>query len=66
MAKTIVTVCGHPIQHDASGGQGHCWRDCDRIDCPADVQVEIECEIIDGGQESCDDYRASNGVHYRW
>lgn len=25
-----------------------------------------EGEIIDGGQSSCADYIASNGLHYRW
>jgi len=59
-------VCGCLIQHDESGGQGHCWRVCDAMDCQPSVQLEIECEIIDGKRESCSDYVASNGQHYRW
>ena len=54
------------IQQDASGGQGHCWRTIAREDIPANIVTEIECEIIDGGNDRCDDYVASNGQHYRW
>ena len=30
------------------------------------IAEEIAAEIIDGGQEACEDYLASNGQHYRW
>jgi hypothetical protein len=56
-------VLGREVYVDESGGHGHCW--CNRS-VPVDVAVEIECEIIDGGNETCDDYTASNGCHYRW
>lgn len=56
-------VCGRQVQYDHSGGQGHCWRDCDP---GPDVRLEIEAEIVDGGREECDDFTASNGCHYRW
>lgn len=59
-------VCGCQIQIDRSGGQGHCWRDVDRDDISGEVALEIEGEIIDGEVESCDDFIASNGQHYRW
>lgn len=56
-------VCGVVVQHDASG-QGHCWRRVE--DLPANVEIEIEGEIIDGGRKTCGDFWASNGQHYRW
>lgn len=59
------TVCGNQIQIDRSG-VGHCWESIDREDIPANIVEEIEAEIIDGGSESCEDYVASNGLHYRW
>jgi len=59
------TVCGKQIQHDKSG-VGHCWKNIDRDDIPADTIEEIEGEIIDGRRRSCDDYIASGGQHYRW
>jgi len=52
-----------PIQQDLSG-VGHCWRV--DMDIPADIREEIAAEILDGGQEHCSDYVASNGLHYRW
>jgi hypothetical protein len=58
-------VCGVQVQWDASG-QGHCWKNIDAEDIPGDIVLEIEGEIIDGGNEDCDDYVASNGLHYRW
>lgn len=60
-------VCGVQVQYDHSGGQGHCWRNCD-MSQPGnrDAAEEIAAEIINGGVESCDDYVASNGCHYRW
>jgi hypothetical protein len=51
------------IQLDHSGGQGHCWR---AADPPVTIREEIAAEIIDGGRETCNDYVASNGQHYRW
>lgn len=59
------TVCGHQLQIDRSG-VGHNWRNIDREDVPANIVEEIEGEIVDGGKESCVDYIASNGCHYRW
>ena len=63
---TTLTIQGLTIQHDRSGGQGHCWRTCTMDDVPADIREEIAAEIIDGGQDECADYTASNGQHYRW
>lgn len=66
MANEIdALVCGCQVQVDHSG-VGHCWRDVTADDLPANIRQEIECEIIDGGREECDDYVASNGLHYRW
>lgn len=62
---TETTVCGTKILVDRSG-KGHCWRRVAANDLPANILREIECEILDGGQESCDDYVATNGLHYRW
>jgi hypothetical protein len=59
-------VCGCQIQQDASGGQGHCWRNVDADDIPANIREEIEAEMLDGGREGHPDYTASNGQHYRW
>lgn len=56
-------VMGRKVYTDLSGGQGHCWR-CTPL--TADTACEIEGEIVDGGQETCTDYTASNGQHYRW
>lgn len=63
---TAIEINGTEIQIDRSNGQGHCWRAADEIDCPPSIQEEIAAEIIDGGQESCDGYRATNGQIYRW
>jgi hypothetical protein len=57
-------ICGCVVQHDRSG-VGHCWEAIDE-DEPASIREEIAAEILDGGNESCDDYIASNGQHYRW
>ncbi len=59
------TVCGNQIQVDLSG-VGHCWRNIDRQDLPGTVEMEIEAEILDGNKDECDDYLATNGMHYRW
>jgi hypothetical protein len=58
-------VCGCQVQHDNSG-VGHNWRNIDRESIPANALTEIEGEIIDGGKAECDDFVASNGLHYRW
>jgi hypothetical protein len=60
-----VEVCSTPIQYDKSG-VGHCWVAATEADCPASIQEEIAGEIIDGKMDNCDDYVASNGIHYRW
>ena len=64
-ATNQALVCGKQIQHDNSG-VGHNWRSVSAQDIPADVRVEIEAEILDGGTEMTADYVASNGQHYRW
>ncbi len=65
MATETETVCGNQVSVDRSG-VGHCWVDVARDEIPANIVLELEGEMIDGGQETCDDYRASNGLHYRW
>jgi len=60
-----ITICGKQIQYDNSG-VGHNFRNIDREDIGADIVMEIECEILDGGVDAIDDYIASNGQHYRW
>lgn len=65
MSENETTVCGLQIQHDGSG-VGHNWRDIDREDIPANIVEEIEGEIIDGENDTCDDWIGSNGQHYRW
>jgi hypothetical protein len=65
MATDTSLICGTQIQHDASG-VGHNWRNIDAADIPADICEEIAAEILDGGNEECDDFVASNGMHYRW
>lgn len=62
-AKTT-RVAGHQIQIDRSG-QGHCWRDIDADEIPANVVLELEGEIVDGKREE-GQIVASNGLHYRW
>ena len=59
------TVLGATVQHDRSG-VGHCWKDVDADDIPADARTEIEGEIVDGQRSKCTDFVASNGRHYRW
>lgn len=65
MTTEQVKINGIKIQYDKSG-VGHCWLPATEIDCPPDIQEEIAAEIIDGGVTDCDDYVASDGVHYRW
>lgn len=57
-------IAGKTIQIDLSG-RGHNWVEAEG-EALGSVQAEIECEIIDGKRESCDNYLASNGVRYRW
>lgn len=61
----MIEIEGCTIQHDNSG-VGHNWRNANADNCPASIQEEITAEIIDGEKESCDDFVASNGLHYRW
>lgn len=61
-----IEICGNEIQIDLSGSQGHSWAACDDLDCPPSIQEEIAAEMLDGGKESCDGYRATNGQIYRW
>lgn len=58
-------VCGRQVQWDNSG-VGHNYRDISAEDIPADIREEIAAEMIDGGKDECDGYRASNGQWYRW
>lgn len=58
-------VCGSRVQVDRSG-VGHCWVDVPASDIPANIREEIEGEMLDGRQDECDDFLASNGLHYRW
>ena len=59
------TICDRTIEVDMSGiGQG--WRTCNESDIPANIEIEIECEILDGANETCERYVASNGIAYRW
>ncbi len=60
-----MTIQGHNIQWDKSGGQGHCWIDADDDTCLPSTREEIAAEIIDGKRES-GEYVATNGEHYRW
>jgi hypothetical protein len=65
MSNEQINIGGKLVQYDKSG-VGHCWVDSNDTNCPAHIRDEIACEIIDGGNESCDDYVAENGQHYRW
>lgn len=65
METNETLVCGKQVQIDRSGA-GRDYRDIAADDIPASIVLQIECEIIDGGKESCDDFVASNGLHYRW
>ena len=58
-------VYGKQVQIDLSG-VGHNWVDAGPDELPASIREEIECEMIDGKKEECDEYVASNGLHYRW
>ena len=53
------------IQVDNSG-VGHNWRTIDAGDLPANVQEEIDWEIVENNKKACDDYVATNGLRYRW
>lgn len=70
--KTIKTksdealyVCGNQVQVDRSG-VGHCWVNVAAEDLPASIREEIEGEMIDGGKDTCEKFRGSNGLYYRW
>jgi len=65
MNEIETTICGNQVQHDNSG-VGHNWRDIDASEIPASIREEIEGEMIDGGMGECEDFVASNGLHYRW
>ena len=65
MARQLSKVCGKQIMIDRSG-QGHCWRTVSADYVPADIIEEIEGEILDGGMDTCEDFVASDGQHYRW
>jgi hypothetical protein len=65
MTTNETLVLGREIQIDRSG-VGHAWVRISADDCPPSIVQEIEAEIIDGGNETCEDYLATNGQHYRW
>lgn len=65
MTTEQITINGIAIQHDKSG-VGNCWVAADNDNCPPSIAEEIAAEIIDGGNDDCDDYVAINGLHYRW
>ena len=65
MTTDTTLVCGSQVQVDRSG-VGHCWVNVAADEIPANIRMEIECEMIDGGKDECDDYVASNGQHFRW
>jgi hypothetical protein len=60
-----IEIEGAVVEMDRSG-RGDAWTVCREGDIPTNIVEEIACEIIDGGQDECDDYVASNGLHYRW
>jgi hypothetical protein len=62
---TNTTICGITIKHDNSN-VGHNWRTISASDIPADIREEIAAEILDGNQDTCSQYTASNGLSYRW
>jgi hypothetical protein len=64
--KANKVVAGKQIQFDRSGGQGHCWVNVAADEIPASVREEIEGEVIDGKMDSCSDFVATGGQHYRW
>lgn len=59
-------VDGVQIQWDASNGAGHCWRNVEPKDIPAEVLGEIMTKIMAYGEDDVDRYLASNGQYYRW
>lgn len=61
---TQVSVVGYEIEIDNSG-VGHNWQPAELADCPASIQEEIAAEIIDGKRTS-GEYKATNGIMYRW
>lgn len=65
MTATTTTIMGTTIQHDASG-VGHCWRTIDAGTLPETIREEIAAEMTDGAGDTCPNYVASNGLHYRW
>lgn len=64
-ATEQLEICGKYIQYDRSG-VGNCWTNATSDDVPANIVEEIAAEMIDGDCDECSDFRASNGVHYRW
>jgi hypothetical protein len=66
MASAASKVCGKTIMIDRSYGEGHCWRTVSAGFIPYDIIEEIEGEILDGDMDTCEDFVASNGHHYRW
>lgn len=65
MTTAETKLCGKQIQHDNSG-VGHNWHNIAADSLTPDERAELECEIIDGKRETCEDFVAANGLHYRW
>lgn len=63
-AAAYAAISHKCVEHDASG-VGHAWWPA-RETLSWDIAREIASEIEDGGVQSCDDFVASNGLHYRW
>ena len=63
--ETMHLFDGITFQVDRSG-VGHNWRTIEAGDLPANVAEEIDWEIVENGKLECDDYVATNGLHYRW
>lgn len=53
------------FEHDASGGQGHCWNTVIAEDHPANIIEELECWRIEEDPSAGDEYTATNGQSYR-
>ncbi len=66
LADEDFRILGRKVYHDRSGGHGHHWVRVTADDAFRDFVTEIECEIIDGGKDTCDSYRSCGGEFYRW
>jgi len=60
-----VKICGKKIWIDQSG-VGHCWVPATPGDCSGEEVDEIAAQILDHGEEECEEYLAQNGWYYQW